>query len=174
MGQLGQSPKPSEHARFLKKRSVAGGQVDFVHQSTYSPQVLTLQAAGNASNLDFGYFVIAFNYTVNGRVYPWGSVLSWQYTTFYVDGTGLGSGFDTSVYRLGTAVTGTTAANRKTMNIDIYGPHQLYIPEIDYYNGVYSNVNAWYLRNYDSSSHIIGLAQVWKYILTGGPNGEES
>lgn len=166
MGELGQAPRPAESGRFLQKETVGGNRVNFVAPSSYANSVLTLAATGSATNLDFGSFSVNFTYSIDGQVYPWESIIAWNYSNFYVDGTAID---ENNLYRYGTNVSGSSAALRKTMNIDIFG-HNLYLPILPSY---FSNTHSWvwFMKNNDSSSHIMGLATISKYIVTGGPNG---
>jgi hypothetical protein len=169
MAIVGQNPRPADSGRFLQKESVSGLQVAFVNPSNIGAGVLTLQATGDASNRDMGTFSITFNYTVDNNVYPFDSIIAWNYVNFYIDGSGVGPGFETNLYRIGTAVSGTTAPLRKPMLIDIF-PQFLYAPAISSFSAN-SHANIWYCKNNDSSSHVIGAYSFWKYIVTGGLNG---
>lgn len=171
MGELKQQPKPAEHGRFLQKDSVEGEQVQFVGNSTYGTASFTISAAGSATNLDFGTIGIGFSYTIDGVTWPWNSIVAWNYANFYIDGMGIGPGFESNLYRIGTNTSGTTAPLRKPMLIDIYGqPLNSNDIGVAPYNTSSSYI-IYYCQNFDSSSHVIGVSSRWKYIVTGGPNG---
>lgn len=167
MSQLGQSPELGQNGNFLNKQSTGGQRVDFTYQTTSAIALLTLNAAGDASNLDFGSFRVEFAYTENGNVFPWRSVLAWNYSNFYIDDGGSQSPDDRKLWRLGSDVSGATGALRKPMLVDI--DHvAFYLPVISSSNINASHADFFSLQNSDSSSHTVRIITLNKYIVTGG------
>lgn len=164
MGELQPLPKPSEHGRFLRQESVEGTRVPFVNQSTNAVSLITLNATGDASNFDFGSFTVSFSYQENGNIFPWESVLAWNYANFYIDDAGAGGPNDSYLWRIGSAVAGATAPLRKPMLIDIQTT-KMYNPLT--FNFPYSHTDIYYMKNNDSSSHTVRLVTLSKYIVTG-------
>lgn len=162
MSQLGQRPERAQNARFLQQDTVVGQKVDFVNQSVYATAgMITLQATGDGSLQDFGYFQINLILTRDDNVLPWESTLAFPYVNFYIDDGGAGAPDDNKLWRLGADATST----RGQQSIDII-PMPFY-PDVSSFADGYSNTNYYYCRNYDSSSHTIRAVTFWKYIVTG-------
>lgn len=167
MGELMQNPLPAEHGRFLQKETVSGSRVQFVETSTVAGGGLLLSASGAANNFDFGTFTISLDHVEDGNVVPWENVVGWNFCNFYIDSAGSGSAFSDNFYRYGSNVSGTSAALRKPMSIDIYA-HDLAVPGLTFFDN--SQVRIWYVKNNDSSVHTLDVISQWRYLLTGDPN----
>lgn len=157
MSQLSQSPLPSEHGAFLTPDSVAGRKVSFVSQSNAVASRLTLQAAGDGSLRDYGYFDVNLDLTVDGHILDWDSTLAWQYPQFYIDGASSILFNSADLYRYG----GTAAATRAKMNINIFESRTFAVPTGHSHHVFYL------CQNLDSASHTIDILSIWKYIRMG-------
>ncbi len=156
MGELSQAPKPAEHGSFLHTASVEGRKVDFIQTSDTTTANITLNAAGDASLFDFGYFAIGFNYTVNGNVKSWNDIIGWNYCAFFIDNVASDVVLSHQ-YRIGSIVSSA----RGTENINIFG-----LPNPFLAAGI-SHQTLYLCQNLDSSSHTIKARTTWKYIVTG-------
>lgn len=169
MGELRQAPEKAQSGAILTQESVEGSRVLFAQQSDASTGFLSLNATGDANNLDFGSFRISFSYIINGNVYSSASVIGWNYSNFYIDNIGFGTEY---LYRQGSSVSGTTAPLRKPMLIDIF-PNLLIAGDLisPSPDASVSQEIMYYCKNNDSTSHYIDVLSLWKYIVTGGPDG---
>lgn len=160
-------PDRTRSGQSLVQASVTGERVNFVQDSTYAEAVLTLAVAGDSNNFDFAYFDTTFDFTVDGNTYPWESIIAWQYANFFVDEA---SPALDNQYRVGSEVSGSGTTLRKSMLIDIFG-HHLYTP-FTLNNQADSHANIWYAQNHDSSTHLVLIQTIWKFIVIGGQNGQ--
>jgi hypothetical protein len=157
MSQSSQAPLPAEHGSFLQPDSVGGHAVDFVQTSDTSAGRLTLQATGDGSLRDYGYFDVNLYLTYNGFVYDWDSTLAWNYMEFYIDGASSSLLVSTDQYRYGS----TAISTRGKQAINIFESKTFAIPTGKSHHVFY------FCQNLDSSSHTIDGLSVWKYIIMG-------
>lgn len=156
MSQAGQAPDRAQHGSSLQQSSVGGQKVSFVEGSDSAAGRLTLQAAGDGSLQDFGYFHLNLDIVVDDNTLNSFSVLGWNYAEFYIDSASTDTFLDSDYYRVGATATST----RGKQSLNIFEHRQVF--NIGHTLGTY-----WFCQNLDSSSHTIDGLTFWKYIRTG-------